>query len=48
MVAKHAKIDMVGILDAGFQQNPLVQKFWKFYKWTAIIEISEENKKKIV
>ena len=25
------KIERVGILDAGFQQVPLVQNFWNFY-----------------
>ena len=31
MTAKYTKIDMVGSLDIGFQQVPLVQNFWNIH-----------------
>ena len=31
MAAKYSKMDRVGSMDAGFQQVPLVQNFWKFH-----------------
>ena len=46
MVSNYANIDRVGSLDAGFQQVPLVQKFWNFHYMVIehrFFKISEEK-----
>ena len=45
MAAKHTKLYRVGSLDASFQQVPLVRISEIF---TLLLNISEENKKKII
>ena len=48
-VSYYAKLDRICSLDAGFQQVPLVQKFWKFHNMVMehhiFFKISEEKEK---